>query len=178
MKQLYSNPTTTNQRKAERKVIEMLKIVQLEGLQRPKDIGVELTLRFDGKSDITTGTALYKHDQKQMIIKLHGKALETYEDFIEDTVVHEFAHIIQFTNFPSAKPHGKTFKKLCRLFGGKQDTTHKYDLKALSPNKIKKFKHIYHCNCMEHEISPLIHGRMLKGQVRSCRNCKSNLVIK
>lgn len=81
-------------------------------------------LRFD-KRGVSAGSA---HCHKWMIKLNKVYLLEQTENMIEDTIPHEFAHLICHKVFPKAKTnHGPEWKKVClMLFGKTLDTYHDY----------------------------------------------------
>jgi len=166
-------------KKVQDKILELCEIVKERGWKLPEDINVELQVNFKLNSIRVAGDACYKWLQKQMIVRLHDKALEYYGDaYINRTVVHEFAHIIVFCNFPKAKAHGREFKMLMRVFGSDGTRCHSYDLRSIVPHKVRKTaqRFEYKCKCSRHELSALRHNRILKGSVYTCKRCNTDLV--
>ena len=176
MRRLYSEATTSIERIAERKVQYYLKLAKDNGLKLPKDKNIKLFLKFNLKSIRSAGMAVWKRSKNIMIIRLHPLALSKYKkNYLLTTVPHEVSHIIQFVNFCSSKQHGQQFKKIMRIFDAPPDRCHEYNLGVL--RGIKRITFTHKCNCGEHEVSPLIHKRILAGQSRICMKCKGELKI-
>jgi predicted SprT family Zn-dependent metalloprotease len=93
------------------------------------------------------------------------------------TVYHEVAHLVVREVFPYAKQaHGPEFKFVMRSLGHDPSTYHKYDVSGLKRTYNKNpTKYIYVCNCGEHEVSPILHSRMSRGQLRTCNRCRGVL---
>jgi len=166
-------------KKVHEKISELCKTAKEYGLKIPEDLNVELVVNFKINSVRVAGDACYRWIQKQMTIRLHDKALEHYGDeFINRTVVHEFAHIIVFCNFPKAKAHGREFKMLMRVFGSEGTRCHSYDLRSLVPHKVRKTaqRFEYKCQCSRHNLSKIRHNRILNGSIYTCKNCRTDLV--
>ena len=177
-----STANTEIEKKAHRKITELMKIAQEKGLSLPHEEGNSFSMRFDLNSVSMAGQACSRPMQKEMFIRIHKKGLEEYGDiFINQTVVHEFAHIIQFVNFPRATAHGREFKRIMRMFGAEERRCHNYDLRSLvgGSRKTRKpqKKYSYICNCSEYDLSSIRHKRIQQGTVYSCVKCKSNLVL-
>jgi len=102
------------------------------------------------------------------IAKENGK--KTYED----TVIHEVAHYItrSLANGKYVRPHGKEWKSVMNKLGVVPERCHSYTV----PKSTRKLKYYdYKCDCMTHNISSIIHNRILKGQKRYCKKCKGIL---
>lgn len=135
------------------------------------------TIRLGGQAVTNPHTNLFK-------MRLHPAALAYYgEEYVERTVVHEFAHLVQRQNYPMSKPHGKEWKSVMRNLGVEPSRCHSYDLeKALKAcgskptgRKVKTFT--YKCNCQEHQLTAIRHNRVVKGtQTYHCKKCKTTLV--
>jgi predicted SprT family Zn-dependent metalloprotease len=111
------------------------------------------------------------------------------EDMINQTVPHEFAHIVNHIVYEERLSnslmfrqrrsiHGHTWKSIMRhCFGLDPDRTHDYSLEGV---KVKGGKrHLYTCKCgKEFQISTTIHNRILRGQGRRCKACKSGIWLK
>jgi SprT protein len=91
------------------------------------------------------------------------------------TVVHEVAHYITDLKFGvSTKPHGKEWKYVMNCLGCEPKVTHNYTI----PDSTKRLKYFnYTCSCEGkiHELSSILHNRVLKGQDRVCKRCKEKI---
>lgn len=78
-------------------------------------------------------------------IRLNPMFLNHYKDaFIADTVVHEYAHIVTLKCHPEASAHGKDWKRVMKLLGGKVSRCHSYD-NSVVYNQQKQRN--YMCTC-------------------------------
>lgn len=154
---------------------------------------VEIT--YDINAIRLAGMAVTNPFTGKFQIRLHPAALLTYgDDYIEDTVVHEFAHLVQQQNYPRSQAHGKEWKGVMIAFGKDPKRCHTMDLEfannhynsvvkgikgsTVTPTKtrqVKTFK--YKCGCMTHELSSIRHNKVLKGTGSySCKHCNTKLV--
>lgn len=104
-------------------------------------------------------------------------AKENLDDYIENTVPHEFAHYIvneKYRNgsvYHRPKPHGREWKSIMRIvFGLVPTRCHDYDVTNARQRKSKRYN--YRCGCRVHAVSSILHKRMQRGQRRYCRLCK------
>ena len=122
-------------------------------------------------------------------MELHPAALHEYqEDYIEGTVVHEFAHLVQKQHYPQSKPHGKEWKQVMRAFGKNPERCHSMDLRGAMEKfakvsgkpapKIRQQKRWgYKCGCDTHQITTVRHNKIQRGQASyCCRACGGKLV--
>jgi SprT protein len=171
-------PDVTPQAKALAKIEECKEMARARGWELPEDIGCSFLVYFNLNSIRTAGFAHYKIFAQEMSIRLHAKALEYYgQEYIDRTVVHEFAHIIQYVNFPNASAHGRDFKRIMRAFGSPGTRCHNYDLETVTGKTRKRQMRInYSCDCQNHMITTTKHNKILKGANYICRSCKTRLV--
>jgi SprT protein len=150
--------------------------------------GVSPTMNivYDLESVRTLGIASYTKGTMRLNKHL---LLEFGETYINEIVVHEYAHFVVRAQeargdfgFHHPKPHGREFKYVCAYFGipGKATTSVFSNSKFLN-EKQKKLNSsrktwVYSCNCEKpHEVSTTIHNKMRRGLVYTCKKCKSNL---
>lgn len=121
-------------------------------------------LRFDLRGRCA-GQAL----PQSWVIRLHAGLLKQHGDsFIDETVPHEWAHLLAYAVYgPRIRPHGSQWKKIMRLLGCKPEVCHNY---AVKPAR-KLRHHAYYCGCQSHELSSIRHRRVLAGQAYVCRKC-------
>jgi len=101
-------------------------------------------------------------------------ANENGKDAYVSTVIHEVAHHIArvMAGGKYIKPHGREWKSIMNNLGLAPVRCHSYTV----PKKTRRLKYFdYVCDCQTHSVSSIIHNRMLKGQERFCKKCKSNL---
>lgn len=101
---------------------------------------------------------------------------DNFEDYIENTVSHEVAHLIDYELHPenfyppegkSRKIHGKTFKFIMKhVFKADPSTTHNYDVSKVKRKRKKTEKYVYKCpDCGDlMEIGKNRHNKMQRKQ--------------
>lgn len=105
-------------------------------------------------------------------------ALNQWADFLKNTVPHEVCHIAVWhwvKTFKSRQqpPHGARWKSMMRLVGCVPNRTHNYDVSEV---KKKTKKYTYQCGCEKPiEVSSVIHNKIQKGAVYSCKRCHHKL---
>lgn len=118
-------------------------------------------------------------------INLNPVFLNVYKDeFIQSTVVHEFAHIATRILYPFAKQsHGPEFKKTMRLLGSTPRTYHQYSAEHLENAGIelkvkrRQKRYTYMCRCRTHQISASRHNKMKRGQSYFCATCNDEISL-
>jgi len=125
-------------------------------------------------------------------IRTHKYLLCEFGDvYIEDVVVHEYAHIVigerskrgDFSH--RALPHGREFKDVCSHFGidgGATTDLYKNSkwIKEKRKEKLKKTRVFYYscgCNNFFHEMTIRKHSNMQRGSSRKCTMCKTRLTF-
>lgn len=118
-------------------------------------------------------------------IRLHPVFLRNHtEDYIEQTVVHEFAHIANDILFPedlsactgNRKAHGKNWKHLMEVLGAKPRIGHHYNVEYLYARK----KHRnYMCTCCNKDIkvSQVLHRRIMEGAKYFHNKCSTPIIF-
>lgn len=116
----------------------------------------------------TAGQAICRRGR--YTIRLNGRALKEHPDYImNNTIPHEVAHIVQRQLAPKSKPHGRVWQEVMSLFGKPANVAHSL------PLDYAEGTFTYTCGCMEHKVSKIVHGKMLRGQRRVCRHCHNAL---
>ena len=172
------------------KKVEMLqkKVEKLYGKRVPN-----VKIKYDLKSIRTAGMAVTNPWTQRFDMRLHEAALNEYqEDYIEGTVVHEFAHLVQHCFYNKGgnrpKPHGKEWKRVMRELGKNPERCHSMNLSQAmekfakvsgkpAPKKRQLKRFTYKCNCDTHELTSIRHNKIKNGQASyTCRSCGSKLV--
>lgn len=141
----------------------------------------EFQIDYDLNGTSSLGMVSYDLGFNKPRMRLHYNLLKEFgEQYINEVVTHEFAHIVIRNLFPTGfngrkkvNAHGTEFKAVCSHFGivGKSTTglfTH-----AESIKKNNTFS--YSCGCMVHELSLVKHNRMKRGQFYKCSVCGNRL---
>lgn len=117
----------------------------------------------------TTAGIAYTHSWK---IRYNlGLARDNYQDFIEQTVPHEVAHLVADHYYEKRCVHGKEWKHIMRLFGKEPTRCHNYDVEKHRARRHKKY--IYTCKCEACKIGTKHHNMIMRRTGRVfCRRCK------
>lgn len=131
----------------------------------------------------TAGTA----NSSTHTIRLNaGLFVRNVEDYMNDTIPHEVAHLVQYKLHPTQRrwtgrkwvrtvqPHGYEWQRVMRSFGVAPERCHQMDT---SETRVKKnvTKYQYKCNCKTHEVGKKVHNRIQMGHTYTCRSCKGTL---
>lgn len=111
-------------------------------------------------------------------IRLNADLLvNNWEDFMNDTIPHEVAHLVQYVIYPYDKPHGRGWKSIMRGFGVNPKRTHKMDL---SCTKVRRQARVEascgHCG-MEIKITTTRAKRIMRGYTYWHSKCGSKGVV-
>jgi len=99
-------------------------------------------------------------------------AKENPTDF-ENTVIHEYAHLVTRKLFPRAKQsHGPEFKSVMRRMGGQPNTYHSYNVDSVVKRKTKT-RYEVKCGCSKHWVTKRVAEmtRLVKNPI-FCKLCK------
>ncbi len=181
MKFFASDAKTNLQEKANKKIFSLMKEAEKKGWELPAEKGFFFEVSYNYHSVNCAGYAIKDNKNKTVKIKIHTEALELFgEKFIDDVVIHEFSHIIQFCNYPHSKSHGREFKHIVTSLGGSPERCHNYDLRKIlgNPKKKKQKRFVYYCpECGKtFKVSKTIHNRITKkGYEYFCPICKTEI---
>ena len=129
----------------------------------------------------TAGQARYSSLKNDEEIRYNAVLLEENgKDFLDRTVPHEVAHIVVRHKFSGRrKPHGYEWKSVMRDFGLSSKRCHSYDTTNSRQSRGRMPRpFIYVCSCREHNVTKNIHNKMLRGQRRYCKLCRTNIEFK
>ena len=103
--------------------------------------------------------------------------MENLEDYIENTIPHEVAHLVDYkvhgTQYKGHKRtvHGYSWQSVMRLFGCDPSRCHSYDVSRAQVKKKAKF----HYKCLgcdkDFFVGPVRHKKMLGGKKYFCTSC-------
>jgi len=110
---------------------------------------------------------------KDLRLRFNLDIAEANKSDYDRTIIHEVAHYVaDFIYGHKIKPHGREWKFVAMSLGIPTKATHNYTIPT-STRRLKYFK--YTCDCRTHEISSIIHNKILRGQLRICSKCKGKL---
>ena len=103
-------------------------------------------------------------------------AKNNLQDYLNTTVPHELAHAIQKYHYPTSQPHGAEWRRLCvALVGHELPRCHSFDVTLA--RKTKRYTYTCNCDSKTHNISSVIHNRIMKGRYYRCNDCYSRIVL-
>ena len=89
------------------------------------------------------------------------------QEFIDQVVPHEVAHIIAYQQYGKVKPHGKEWQHIMEyVFHRPATTTHTLDIKDVVGKQYR-----YQCLCDTHLLTIRRHNNILKGTKYICKKC-------
>ena len=104
-------------------------------------------------------------------IRFNRDLLEKFTDeFVSQTVPHEFAHLVAYAKFGRRiKPHGTEWQSVMVALGVKPVRTHNFEV--IPARRLKRFP--YQCDCpgLLHELSTIRHNRIQRGILYICKKC-------
>lgn len=138
----------------------------------------EIEIRYDLKGTVA-GQFCTKYGKMYFRVNLELAHLNI-DDYLKQTVPHEFCHYIQrmddLKNYRRSRPHGNEWKrKMVYYFNLEPNRCHSYDV---SPVKQRRQTVPYKCNCRTHDIGIVRHRNIVRyGKTFTCRLCRSQLRI-
>ena len=94
------------------------------------------------------------------------------EEFFQQVIPHEVAHLIAFQQYGRVRPHGKEWQHIMvNVFKRPALTTHQLDVKDVVGQQFT-----YHCSCATHLLTIRRHNKVLKGNKYRCKLCRSTLL--
>jgi SprT protein len=118
---------------------------------------------MNGRLTTTAGRAFLESGKLEFSPSLYAA---NQEDFIADTVVHEFAHLVAY-QLAGDKGHGQAWKQVMIAFGVNPTRCHSYEVPKRAKSNTTQFK----CACMTHEFTPQRMAWVRKGKVYKCKHC-------
>jgi len=106
-------------------------------------------------------------------ITLNAQLLLDYKDnFIQEIVPHELAHLFVYSLYGKVKPHGKEWQWMMEtILGLPAKRTHQF-----TNAKLQQTRFQYHCDCQVHSLTSIRHSRTVHNQaVYRCVRCQQKL---
>lgn len=101
--------------------------------------------------------------------------VENSDQFIDEVIAHEYAHLLVFALFGKVQPHGKEWQMMMtEIMGLPANRTHTFN----TDNSVtRKYQHFtYRCQCKEHALTSIRHNRIQAGKAQyHCKSCGSSL---
>jgi SprT protein len=99
--------------------------------------------------------------------------LENEQEFIDEVVPHELAHLLVWKTFGRVSPHGKEWKWMMEsVLGVPARRTHRFELGSIRTNTFP-----YRCKCQQHQLTVRRHNRVVRGEaVYRCTQCGEPLM--
>ncbi len=99
------------------------------------------------------------------------------EVYINQTVPHEIAHLIDFQKY-KGWGHKRTWKMIMQyVFGLEPKRCHNYDVSEVKKKKYDTY--IYACKCREHKVKSNMHKKIALNRSKySCATCRMPIVFK
>lgn len=95
------------------------------------------------------------------------------EEFFQQVIPHEVAHLITFQLYGRVRPHGKEWQHvMVKVFQRPALTTHQLDI-----NEVVGQQFAYRCSCTTHQLTIRRHNKVLKGNLYRCKLCQSLLTF-
>lgn len=106
------------------------------------------------------------------IIKFNATLFaQNREEFFNQVVAHEVAHLIVFQKYGKVRPHGNEWKDVMQhVFNCPAITTH-----SLDTHDVQGKQFSYQCLCSTHQLSIRRHNKILKGTQYLCKRCRTVL---
>ena len=93
------------------------------------------------------------------------------QEFFQQVIPHEVAHLITFQQYGKVRPHGKEWQRvMIDVFQRPALTTHQLDI-----NDVVGRQFAYQCQCTIHKLTIRRHNKVLKGNRYRCKLCQSLL---
>lgn len=122
---------------------------------------------------VTAGRAFHNSWKIKFNLEL---AKLNFENFLNSTIPHEVAHLVEFRKF-CTHGHGPNWKYvMSHVFGLIPKRCHNYDTSTVKTKLYDTY--LYVCSCKDYKIKTGIHRKIQMGRLYRCRICKTPLVFK
>jgi SprT protein len=172
--------TRLNQIEVRREIVA--KVEEFRAIAAAKGYPVTFNLEFLYRG---TKGGVYKSVEKIVAINLALACLsEANKDHIlNDTVPHEVSHAICFQHGLitrtrlTVKHHDHNFYRIGRIVFGKNfERCHKMETAGVARHHARPYTYV--CNCREHNVTALMHSKIVRGSARICTHCRTKISLK
>lgn len=136
------------------------------------------TVNVEYRTDMgkVAGRAWYRDNKIQLNAIMMA---ENMDEFMNETIPHEFAHLaVKYTYANAKQAHGPEFRAVCRQLGAQGTTYHRMDtvssLRAKNPAK-KLFAYACDDSCRTFNFTQIRHTKAKNGSNYLCTCCKKVL---
>ena len=151
--------------KIQQKLTELVQLA--EKLFYPGKFG-DITFKMNSRLTSTAGRAFYDRGYMDFSSSLYEA---NKEEFLLDTVVHEFAHMVSNRVY-NTRGHDYNWKYVVEQLGGIAKRCHDYRVAQRKQTKSYQFK----CGCRVYEFSAQRYSWYKRGKRYMCSVCKQTLV--
>lgn len=99
--------------------------------------------------------------------------IENQQDFIQQVIPHELAHLLVWRQFGKVPPHGKEWQWMMNsVLDEIPHRTHRF-----ATSSVIGSTYPYYCHCRLHQLTVRRHNKVLRGQSEyRCRQCGHPLI--
>jgi SprT protein len=139
-------------------------LAKAEKLFYPGRFG-DITFSMNGRLTSTAGRAFLQEGRLDFSKSLYA---QNVENFLNDTVPHELAHIIAYRVYGSTG-HDSAWRKVMDMLGFEPTRCHSYAVQKRSTAKV--YNYICGCEGKIHEVSAQRQVWINKGKMYKCTTC-------
>lgn len=132
-------------------------------------------VRFDLKGK-AAGQAIKNGDWYEIRVNPEIAA-QNWEEYLNQTIPHEVAHIVQYQIYPYCGGHGRAWKGIMRVFGKDPKRCHDYDLTNVTVRRQRRIRYECEPGC-EHMLTMTRHNKIQrKGDKYRCNKTGKRLYL-
>lgn len=100
--------------------------------------------------------------------------LENGQDFVDEVVPHELAHLLVYRQFGRVSPHGKEWQYMMNtILNVPANRTHRFAIETVQGQTW-----LYQCQCQQHSLTIRRHNRIVRGDNEyRCKHCAQLLTL-
>ncbi len=100
---------------------------------------------------------------------------ENSQQFIDEVIPHEYAHLLTFALYGRVQPHGREWQMMMtEVLGVPANRTHGFNTENSTTRQYERFT--YTCLCQTHELTAIRHNRVQARKARYfCKHCGESL---